>query len=160
MFRLTTQPLDKAARVTWSRQQFSKISFRQWRVYKHYKHQNVTHQTYHASLNAFSNNYENFTSKIDLRVEGRFSQNSHITFLYLPICQLLQEVASEDWTINEFRCDEIEALKFHLMLNAWKKKFLKNWKHNVWVENEEFVIHWNSTFSLVLLIICHNFVET
>ena len=29
-----------------------------------YKHQNVTHQNYHASLNAFSNNYENFTSRI------------------------------------------------------------------------------------------------
>lgn len=27
------------------------------------------------------------------------------------------------------------------------------------MENEEFVIHWNSTFSHVLFIICHNFVE-
>ena len=77
-----------------------------------YKYQDVTLQNYQASLNALSNNYKEFISKINEGVEGRFSelQNSPI-FANLPIIFDCKKWPQTNEQLRSFGDDEIETFE-------------------------------------------------
>ena len=81
-----------------------------------YKYRDVTLQNYQASLNALSDNYKEFISKINENVEGRFSElrNSPI-FANLPIILDCKNWPQTNEQLLSFRDDEIEASKVHLI---------------------------------------------
>ena len=81
-----------------------------------FKYQDVTLQNYQASLNALSNNYKEFISKVNESVERRFSelQNSPI-FANLPIVLDCKKWPRTSEQLMSFGDDEIETLKVHLM---------------------------------------------
>ena len=89
-----------------------------------YKYQDITLHNYQASLNALSNNYKEFISKINKSVEWRFSglQNSPI-FANLPVILECKKWPQTNEQLMSFGDDKIETFKVHLMPLLEKNSF-------------------------------------